>query len=155
MRKQSLRVIASGLSRGLLLFLPWVTFRYFWLWQMPFNRPSARAHLTDVEFRSLDLEPGSDFYLLLSLVGFAVGLSLLFSFWPDRRQQSKAWILAAGSFALAAFSTFFFPVLVTSNRLPGATLVGSIERIAWAFVFVLTLGWILTVSILRSKDRPS
>jgi hypothetical protein len=116
---------------------------------MPYDWSSAVAHVTDVEYLSLDLRPGSDLYLLLGLVGFAGGLSLLFSLWPRCRQKSTIWLLAASSSLLASFSTIFLPILVVNKRLPGASLIhGSFERIAWIYVFGLLLAWIFAISIL-------
>jgi hypothetical protein len=155
---QVFRTIFSGLTRGLLLFLPWAAFRYFWLWQMPFDRTTAKARLTDVELSSLELVPGSDLHLLLGLVGLAGGVSLLFLLRPGHRRKSAVWALAASSFLLGAFSTIFFPVLVMSNRLPSPSFIPeSIEQIAWIYVIGLILAWIFMVSILWAavmKERP-
>ena len=149
MRMQVFRTVLSGMTRGLLLFLPWATFRYFWLWQLPYDYTAASKHLTDLEFHTLEVKPGSDLYLVISLVGFAGGLSLLFFLRPGKRRRGAVWALAAVTFLMAALSTVSFPVLLMSGRLPGGNVIdGSIESIAWTYLFGLMLAWVLTVSSL-------
>jgi hypothetical protein len=124
---------------------------------MPFDPVSARAYVTDVELHSLELAPRSDLLLLLVLAGFALGLSLFFLGRPNRRRQSAAWALGAGSLLAAAASTIFLPILIIRNRVTGDSMLPrlSLAQIAWSYALALVFAWILSIVVLRTLEAKS
>lgn len=143
------RVLASGLTKGLIFFSIWATFRFSFLWLVSVDGPQAGKPLTDVEFYSLELRPSIDLYLLFSLAILAstiAGVALLLK---RQRDSSYSWLLAGLSCLIAGFGTIFLPVLTMSGRLPGPFyMTGNYHHLAWSFLKTLGMAWLLLISIL-------